>query len=213
MAELDYKSNSHKSKEKAATNSEKEKKVEKVITGTAKTKKKSGATKFADIFISEDVDNVKSYILLDVFIPAVKNIVSDVITNTIDMLFYGESGRRGRTSTASKISYNNSYRSYYDQRDSRGRDRDYGYSRTRTGYSYDEIILDNYGEADDVLDRMSEIIKEYGVVSVGDLYDLVGITGRYTDNSYGWDDIRSARIERVRGGGYLIKLPKALPIK
>lgn len=213
MAELEFKSNSHKSKENAISNADKDKKVEKVITGTAKTKKKNGMTKFADIFVSEDIDNVKRYILFDVFVPAVKDIFHDVITNSIDMILYGETRHGGRRSTSSKIYYNDSYRSYYDQRDARNRDRDYGYSRTRSGYSYDEIILDNYGEADDVLDRMSEIIKEYGVVSVGDLYDLVGITGNYTDNKYGWEDIRSARVERVRGGGYLIKLPKAMPIK
>jgi hypothetical protein len=49
------------------------------------------------------------------------------------------------------------------------------------------------------------------LVSVADLYDLVGVTGNYTDNKYGWTDIRSASVIRVRDG-YMLKLPKALPL-
>ena len=201
----EYKPNSHKSKEEQQE-SVPEKKVEKVITGTVKSKKKSEIQKFTDVFISEDVNNVKSYILLDVLAPAIKKAISDIVTNGIDMILYGESNRTKNNSTASKVSYRN----YYD----RGNDkRDYGSanSRTKTGYSYDDIILDNRGEAEDVLSRMDELISTYGVVSIADLYDLVGVTGNYTDNKYGWTDIRSAQVVRIRDG-YLIKLPKALPL-
>ena len=58
----DYKPNSHKFKEEQKESTS-EKKVEKVISGTAKSKKKNEIQKFADVFISEDVNNVKSYIL------------------------------------------------------------------------------------------------------------------------------------------------------
>ena len=83
--------------------------------------------------------------------------------------------------------------------------------RTRTGYNYDDIILETRGEAEEVLERMEELIETYGIVSVADLYDLVGITGNYTDNKYGWTNIRNAEPVRVRDG-YMLKLPKALPI-
>ena len=84
-------------------------------------------------------------------------------------------------------------------------------SRTRTGYDYDDIILESRGEAEDVLERMDELIATYQVVSVADFYDLVGVSGNYTDNKYGWTDIRNASVIRVRDG-YMIKLPKALPL-
>ena len=58
---------------------------------------------------------------------------------------------------------------------------------------------------------MDELIATYGLVSVADLYDLVGIAGSYTDNKYGWTDIRNASVVRVRDG-YVIKLPRALPL-
>ncbi|HHU80006.1 MAG TPA: hypothetical protein GXZ35_01555 [Acholeplasmataceae bacterium] len=196
----EYRPNSHKYKEdqKRAVP---EKKVEKVITGTVKSKKKSEIQKFTDVFISEDVNNVKSYILLEVLVPAIKKAISDIVTNGIDMILYGETGKTKSNTAASKVSY----RSYYDSR------RDYSAVRTRTGYNYDDIIFDNRGEAEDVLTRMDELISTYGLVSVADLYDLVGVTGNYTDNKYGWTDIRSASVVRVRDG-YMIKLPKALPL-
>ena len=53
--------------------------------------------------------------------------------------------------------------------------------------------------------------EAYQVVSVADFYDLVGVSGNYTDNKYGWTDIRNASVIRVRDG-YMIKLPKALPL-
>ncbi len=196
----EYKPNSHKSKEDQKRVVP-EKKVEKVITGTVKSKKKSEIQKFTDVFISEDVNNVKSYILLEVLVPAIKKAISDIVTNGIDMILYGETGKTKSNTAASKVSYRN----YYDNR------RDYSAVRTRTGYNYDDIIFDNRGEAEDVLTRMDELISTYGLVSVADLYDLVGITGNYTDNNYGWTDIRSASVVRVRDG-YMIKLPKALPL-
>ena len=58
---------------------------------------------------------------------------------------------------------------------------------------------------------MDEIMEEYGIVRVADLFDLVGITGDYTDNKYGWTNIRSAEVVRVRDG-YKIKMPRAMPI-
>lgn len=88
----EYKPNSHKSKEEQK-NLVPEKRVEKVISGTVKSKKKSEMQKFADVFISEDVNNVKSYIVMDVLVPAIKKAISDIVTNGIDMILYGETGK------------------------------------------------------------------------------------------------------------------------
>lgn len=52
----DYRANSHKAKAEAKEAAEK--KVDKVVTGNVKRKKKSEVSKFKDVFISEDVSNV-----------------------------------------------------------------------------------------------------------------------------------------------------------
>jgi hypothetical protein len=204
MNEQEYVSNSRYVREEGKNTAPEKKKVEKVVQGTVKTKKKSEIGK---AIIAEDIRNVGSHILMDVLIPAAKKTLSDIVANGIDMLLYGES-RRGstRSSSSQYVSYRD-YSSRYDDR----RPSDAG--RTRSGYSYDDVILETRAEADEVLERMHEIIESYGQVSVGDLYDLVGITGNYTDNNYGWTNLRSAEPVMARGGGWMIRLPKALPLK
>lgn len=204
MEVQDYKSNSHKSKEAAAKS---EKRVEKAIVGTASTRKKSDLRKFTDVFVSEDVENVKSYILLDVIVPAIKKAIVDVVSDGINMLMYGESGSRGsKSTTASTISYQN----YYDSRSANSQS--YSRPRANTSLDYEDITFENRGDAESVLARMDELIDQYGVVSVGDLYDLAGLsTDNYTINRYGWTNIRNASVVRVRDG-YVIKMPKPMPI-
>lgn len=205
MENFDYKSNSNKSKTEAVKQAE-EKRVEKVVTGKVVTKKKSGFSKFAGEFISEDAKNIKSYVIGDVLIPAFKKAISDIITDGIDIILYGGNGRsRSGRSNADRVSY----RSYYDDR--RQSDRLTTSRYSSNSYSYDDIILDSRGEAEEVLARMDELMDTYGLVRVADLKDLVGITGSYTDNKYGWTNIRNAEIVHVRDG-WMIKMPRAVAI-
>lgn len=193
--------NSHKARadKKQVTDG---KRAEKVVKGKVTTKK-NDLRKFTDIFISEDVANVKEYILYDILAPSIKKAFYDIVVDSLNMTLFG--GRNGKRSTADKISYKD-YNGI-----SRRDDRKYSSTRTSSGYSYDDIILETRGEAEAVLSRMDELMETYEIVRVADLYDLVGITGEYTDNKYGWTNIHNAEIERVRDG-YRIKMPRALPI-
>lgn len=199
-----YKPNSHRSKEvQKETSQEERKKLDKVVKGQVKIKKKSEMSKFADAFLAEDAKNVGSYVFTDVLIPAVKKLILDIVTDGFNMILYGGSSKVNRNSNASYVSY----RQYSDRRDdSRG-----SASVARNGYSHDDIVLESRGEAEEVLSRMDELIDTYGMVSVADMYDLVGKSCNYTDNKYGWTNIRNAEPVRVRDG-YMLKLPKALPI-
>ena len=199
----DYTSNSHKSKEimPKPTEDTHEKKHEAVVSGEVKTTKKSGLSKFKDVIVAEDASNVKSYIFMDVLVPAIKKALHDTVTGAADM-FFGMSDSSRRT-TASKISY----RSYYDDKNDRNLS-----STARTAFDYDNIVFSSRGDAEAVLSAMEDILSQFGVVSVGDLYDLTDIsTSNYTINKYGWTNIRSAQVVRCRDG-YLLKLPRALPI-
>lgn len=199
-----YKPNSHRSKEEKKDTGAERKKLDKVVQGKAKVKKKN---KFAEMFIAEDVTNVKSYILSDILIPSAKKLIVDVIKDGIEMIVYGGT-RRDKRSNGFRADYV-SYNRYADRRYD---DRPVGDTRAKNGYSYDDIILETRGEAEDVLSTMDDLIDTYGMVSVMDLYDLVGITGQYTDNKYGWTNIRNAEPVRTRDG-YMLKLPRAIPLK
>lgn len=204
----DYPSNSFKSKE-MPNEPIPEKKIEKVVTGSVKTKKKSGIRKFTDIFIAEDVENVKSYVIGDVLIPALKKALDDIVSDGIHMILYGESGgRSSKKNPGTKVSY----QKYYD----RFEDRSHSNSprQARGVYDYDDILLESRSDAEDVIDRLTELMDNYEVVSVADFYDTVGVTGEHTDNKYGWtrrSDICNAPIVRTRDG-YIIKFPRPRPI-
>lgn len=202
----DFVPNSHKFKEekKNQLSERKERKpIEKVTKGKVKVKKKSELHKFASSFVSEDVSKVKSYVIGDVLIPAIKKAISDIITNGIDMILYGETGR-SRRSSSSRVSYSN----YYDdRRDDRRSDS----SSLRSRYDVDDVLFETRDEAKDVLERMDELIDTYGVASIADFYDLAGVTGNYTDNKYGWTNLSAADVVRVRDG-FMIKLPRVRPL-
>ena len=180
---------------------EETKRTGKVVRGEVKTKKKSEVRKFADVFISEDVSNVKSYIVMDVLIPAAKKAISDIVTNGIDMILYGETRSRKNSSTG-YVSYTRY--SDRDRREDRSRD-------SRSGFDYRELLFETRGDAEAVREQMELMIDRYGMVTVADLYDMADKSAPYTSNRYGWTSVRNAEVVRVRDG-YEIKLPSALPI-
>ena len=202
MNEQEYKSNSYKSKEEQNKPAETEKRVAKVVEGKVQPKK-NNIHRFTDVFISEDISNVKSYILMDVLVPAIKKAVSDIVTIGIDMILYGESGRNRSRSSSNKISYTN----YYDRR-SDDRQRDEPRNSNRGGFNYDDLKFERRRDAEAVLDQMDEVIDKFGFVTVSDMYDMADVTAPFTANKYGWTNVRTAEVVSTRDG-YLIKLPKA----
>lgn len=204
MDTFDYKPNSFKSKSEKETRPAERQKLEKVVKGEVKTKKKSGAEKIASKFLAEDVKNVKTHLIDDVVIPAVKKTIVDFIKEGVDALIWGSSRRDNRSSVVDRVSYGNYYNNQtrYPVAD----------SRPRASFDYDRIVLTDKGEAEMVLARLDEVIATYGHARVSDLYDLLGMTCDFTCNDYGWTNLSTARTVSVRGGGYGFDLPRALPI-
>lgn len=207
MSEPVYTPNSHKYREeqKQQASAPTEKRVQKVVKSSVKTKKNE-VRKLADIFISEDIASVKSYIFMDVLVPAIKKAIYDIVTNGIDMFLYGGSGKGKSSASSSKVSY----RSYYDQKNNNNY-RPTENVKQRNGFEYDEIIFNSRGEAEAAKQEMMNVIGRYGVVTVADLYDMAELSAPYTSQKYGWMDVSSAEPSRVRDG-YVLKLPKAVPI-
>lgn len=208
MSEPVYTPNSHKYREEQEQKQKEsvpaEKRVQKVVKTPVKTKKNE-VRKFADIFISEDISNVKNYIFMDVLVPAIKKAIYDIVTNGIDMFLYGGTGKNKTATSGSKVSY----RSYYEKNNSgyRGSEN----TKSHNGFEYDDIIFDNRGEAEAVKHQMQAAIGRYGFVTVADLYDMVDLPAPYTSQKYGWMDVSNAEATRVRDG-YMLKLPRAVPI-
>ena len=189
----------------AKSNKTKEKKVEKVISGTVRTSRKPVGKRFMDLFLGDDISNVKEYMIYDRIIPGVK----EMLVSGFEMVLFGDTRRRSRYDTkASYVSYNK----MYGVRDSR-RVRDTREDRRSTTLDLEEYIFETKGEAIEVLDTLTELIDVYGQASVTDFYDAIGVTGNFTDCNYGWTELGDAHIRRVRGGGYALDMPRPIVLR
>ena len=195
----EYASNSHRSRE---VKEEEEKKLTPVVRGNVKVKKEPISRKFADTFLADNMENVKSYVFNDVIVPAITDAIVDALTSGIGMLFKGNpsAGRRVNKSQGSRTNYTS-----YSREDSRQQRR----TPTRDRHGYVDIIFDTRADAQEVMDCLDEVLDKYKVISIADFYELAGASDQstYTDRNYGWYDLSGMVITRDRDG-YRIKLPK-----
>lgn len=200
------KSNSHRSRaQKASNNSKNADRLDPIVKkgGVVSTKKPLGQ-KFVETFVSEDVDDIKSYILMDVIIPGIKNTFLDIM----EMAFYGSTSNR-RGSGYYRRDDRTDYRSYYGSwstQDSQKRRRES--SRRDEKLDYRHIVLKYRDETESVIDELQGRIRKNGSASIADLYDLIGEPSNYNDNNWGWTDERDIRLRRV-ANGFLIVVPEA----
>ena len=192
-------SNSHKSKEKH---------VERVTTGKVIQQKPRMGKKFAESFLADEAKNVGSYIWNDVIIPALKTLFEDTIIGSLSMSLWGTNKGRGYGQNRNGSLYRDYNKVSQTQRDPRqAKQLNISSVAPRNRAWFSDIILENRGEAEEVLDRLNDLIGTYGQASMADLKDLIGETSSFTDNKYGWTDLRNASVSRVRDG-FLLNLPK-----
>lgn len=192
-----------------------EKKFTKVTSGKVNSKKKSELRKFADIFVPGDIQKVKHSIVYDMVIPILRDSLVSIINNSVNMLFYdGAQNGQPRNTINSNVSWNNPNvaRPWGGSRYWTSGGSQYQPSYNAAPADYREVRFDSRRDADEVLNAMCEAIADYGKVTVADYYDLAGITSEYTDNKYGWYDLRGVGIRAVNGG-FIIVLPKAVALK
>lgn len=173
------------------------------------TKKPLGK-KFAETFMTEDTQDIKSWLLLDVIIPGIKNTILDILS----MMFFGEMSSRSRRERRrdDRVNYSSYYRnSSYNRREKEYRRRrdDDNYYDSDDKVDFRNIILRNRDDAERVINSMKNRIRDDGSASVADLLDLIDVPGRYTDNNYGWDDERDIGIRRV-SSGFLIDVAEPM---
>lgn len=210
--ENEFPGNSHRSKK--ATHPEKEpKKVEKVVTSEPIRRKKPLGKRFVETFVGGDAKGVAGYVAFDVLIPAAKDMVADAMSQGVERMLFGEARSTSRRGHGPRPGGSGGYVSYnrYAPSSLRPEPRVGPSRRARATHDFDEIILATRVEAEEVIDRLFDLVSRYESATVADLYELVGVSGSYTDDKWGWTDIRGAGVTRVRNG-YLLDLPRPEPL-
>lgn len=201
---VDYPSNAKKQKAQAQADAERVP-VETIVTGAIVERKRGIFGKIHDTFIGENSGSVLDYVVMEVLVPAAKNTISDAVTQTIERMMFGES--RVRQPPGTRPGYTN-----YSKVTTTRPDSQRVMSRqAQAQHDFSDFILASRVEAEEVLDRLRDLIDQYQLATVSDLKDLLGVSGEFTDEKWGWFDLRAASVRHVRGG-YLLVLPRTLPV-
>lgn len=210
---MDYSIKTVKSNSNASKKEQEPVKVEQVVTGNVIAKKRSLGRKFADVFIKEDINDVKSYVFSEILIPRILSTVYDVASTTLGMILGVDVKRSSGTfKSTSSVRYDGFYGKSSTSNSSVKRAPSFEVMDIVIPFDIeDEKGRDARTIAEDTITTLLELIDVHGHARVADFYEMVSVPSQWTDNNYGWKNLGTARSERVVDG-YLIKLPKPIPL-
>lgn len=200
--------------EKATPPEEEVKKLNRVVTGKVIKRKKPLGRRMIDTFFAGD--GVLGYLGKEVLLPALQNLITDFVTQGVNRAVYGDaapprSSVRGGSVGRTHISY--------DRYNSANRPAVREVSPTTrrlvtqpSSVDIGEVILGSKIEAQVVVDKLYETVEEYGCATVANLNELIGQTSVYTDHKYGWTDLTTMTVKRIREG-FLLQLPDPEDLK
>lgn len=190
-------------------------KIQPVVTGHSAKQKRSFGNRIAEMFTGDDARSVGNYVVMDVIVPATKNLVSDALTTAIERFFFGDGRSRGRSSYGGGGQYTPYNRSASTSRGAppwREEPRREMSPRGRATHDFREVVVENRQEGAMVLDTLMELIAMYEVATVADYYEACNVSAEYTDRQWGWTTLADAQVVRVRNG-YAIQVPPPIPLK
>ena len=195
-------------------------KVQPVTSAKAGSGKKSGlGRRFKETFFGGSGRGAAEFAVEDVIVPGIRDMFFQAFQSGLEFLFYGDHSTGGgrRRTTASPITNQGLGHVAYDavvkptrasQQTTRHLSR-----QARATHNLQELVIPTLQEANEVLDRMFDILSASGDVTVADLYVLVDVRPEHTDNKWGWYNLKGAKAVRVpRRGGYLLDLPEPVPL-
>ncbi|HVI79595.1 MAG TPA: hypothetical protein VM715_15800 [Candidatus Acidoferrum sp.] len=185
-------------------------KIERITSADAKQRKRGLGRQFKETFIEGSARMAIDYMILEVVVPAIQDTLIDALQGGVERLFRGErTRRRGTTPTT----YSNIGHVNYQGMSSRPPQTSRTLSRqSRARHDFGEIELQSRRDAEDVIDRMFDVLSRYGSVTVATLYELTGIQTSHTDEKWGWTSLTGAKAISQRNGRYLLDLPDPEPL-
>lgn len=208
----DFPANSAKAKARSENPrlSDQPEKIERVTSADAIQRKRGLGRQFKETFIAGSGRMAFDYMVLEVVIPAIQDTLIEAIQGGFERLIRGES--RTRRARASSIYSDNPPRVDYSRMSSTPYTGRTLSRQSRARHDFGGIVIQSRQEAEDVIDRMFDVLSRYGSVTVATLYELTGIQASHTDEKWGWTSLQGARPARQRNGGWLLDLPDPEPL-
>lgn len=210
-------SNSHSARaaaEKATAPPVEREKVEQVVHGKVVQRKKNIFKRVARGMVADDVTNVGDFVVAEVFLPALRNLMYDIVSQGTHRVLFG-TARGRRTGVGTGYGYAGpvtNLKTAYN-RVSAEADQSRTMSRQdQASHNFDELILESHADAMEVLENLHARVQRYGSASVADMYDYLGVTGGFTDQKYGWTNLENADVRQTRRG-FVLDLPRPIVLR
>lgn len=189
---------------------------EQIVTGEVVARKKGIGTRFRESFGGDSAGTVGQYLVLEVILPAVKNLIFDLGTEALKRSLFG--GTRSGVGVVSSSILGS--RTNYQAFGSRATPAVAAAAppggslspQQRAMHDFSGVILQSREQGLEVIDQLSELIETYGTATVNDFYAMVGLSSEFTNVKYGWKSLAQAQVRHIREG-YLLDMPKPIVLE
>lgn len=152
-------------------------------------------------------------IVRDIFETIVVPFVKSIIAAGVDRVLWGPGGSPNSASRAGlpspgRISYRGRFENQRERPD---------YLRVVSQVPrLDDLVFEKEQDAQALVDALYDKIDRYGTVTIGDLYELIGVNPPdFTVNKFGWNNamLSQYEIRSLPAGGVRLVLPNSRPIQ
>lgn len=178
-----------------------------VVRGKVAIKKKSPGRKLIETFFAGDIKEALKSAWEDLAVPAMKDMMYGALDQAFRGLIYEDYSGRNRRRDRDRGDSRREDFSGYSRRKSRPRD------EREDVYDIGELFFEDKRDADDAEDSIHDLLDRYKAATVGQLFEIAGLTVRRTDYNYGWraEQARDIYVTSTRGG-YILKTPRPKPL-
>lgn len=193
----------------ANTNTPEENRTVKPIGVTVE--KRNLSTRFADLFLADNIDSIKKYIFENILVPNLKRFFADSAHGAVDAFFYkkqGQSTYNANVPWSTGTSFVNNYGAYYT-----GNAAPVPQNNPNDIYQYKYLGWATKDLADKALATLRGEIAQYNAVSINTYLALMSRTGPLNGWNYGWRELGSSVQPYSSGGWWFISFPDPVKIK
>lgn len=181
------------------------KKVEQVVSGAVQVKRPAGR-RILDYVFAESPKEIGAKIGRDIVVPRIKAGVEEALGSFLHGMLWG-GGAAGKMPTgviSGQIMRPGGATQYHNITTLGAQAPNPSLKPVGT---YQDLRLPSQQFAEILLANLYDLLNQYRLVSVADLYEAAGITPGTSDGNYGWTSLDGARISKERDG-YRLELPR-----
>lgn len=180
-----------------------------IAPGVAVQVKRPASRRFFDFLFAESPKQLGAKIGRDVIVPRIKAGFEEAANSFLAGMLWGDSANRPMSNIVRNAAMRGGGFNYNGVSVSGGTPMQQAMqaSAPRSSGNYQDLVLPTQQFAEMILANAYDLLNQYRMVAVGDLYEIAGITPAPSDNAYGWTSLDGSRISKVREG-YLLELPR-----